>query len=75
MLAVDMAIRYRWKGERLRKFREAAGLTETELAAQVGVTAQAIQKWERGAPPKLLAYAALCKALHVEFAELIERDL
>ena len=49
-------------------------MTETELAAQCGVTAQAIKKWEGpdGTPPKLLAYAALCKALRCELSELLE---
>jgi transcriptional regulator with XRE-family HTH domain len=33
---------------RLRELREAAGLTQTELAEQVGVLRSAVARWERG---------------------------
>lgn len=75
MLALDMAIRYRWRGDRLKRLREHAQLSETELAAQVGVTAQAVKKWEGGKVPKLLAFAALVRALHCEHSDLIELEI
>jgi transcriptional regulator with XRE-family HTH domain len=33
---------------RLRKGRDVAGLTQAELAEQLGVTSQAVSQWERG---------------------------
>ena len=35
-------------GERLRRLREAAGLTQEELASRAGLTAKAISALERG---------------------------
>ena len=34
--------------ERIRSFRIAHGMTQEEFGARVGVTAQAVSKWERG---------------------------
>lgn len=36
-------------GERIRAFRKNANLTQTELATQIGVTFQQLQKYEKGA--------------------------
>jgi transcriptional regulator with XRE-family HTH domain len=35
-------------GERIRTFRKVANLTQTELADQIGVTFQQLQKYEKG---------------------------
>lgn len=35
-------------GQRIRAFRKAAGLSQTELADQIGVTSQQLQKYEKG---------------------------
>lgn len=47
--------------ERLAHAREQAGLTQTQLARQLGLTPQAVQKWEAGgghpAPSRLPALA------------------
>ncbi len=48
----------------LRQAREAAGLTQGELATRLGVTYQAIQKWERpGANPTLSTLQRVARAL------------
>ena len=36
-------------GEKLREHRRTRGLTQEEVAAKIGVSAQAISKWESGA--------------------------
>lgn len=57
----------------VRKSREEAGLTLVELAAKLGVTYQAVQKWERsGTNPKVATLnrvlGALGKRLELEVA-------
>ncbi len=53
-------------GNRIRKIRTEAGLTQKEVAAAVGVTEQAISKWEADlGRPSLLKSPALAKALGV----------
>lgn len=48
----------------LRKAREAAGLTQAEVAARLGVTYQAVQKWERsGANPTVATIDRVLRAL------------
>jgi len=36
------------KLKNLRKFREKVGLSQTELAAKLGVDARTIRRWEEG---------------------------
>lgn len=47
-------------GEYIRKFRAKKGMTQEELGRIVGVTTQAVSKWERGGVPdaELLPYIA-----------------
>ena len=35
-------------GRQLKLFRKAAGLTQVDLAGQIGITFQQVQKYERG---------------------------
>lgn len=48
----------------LRKAREAAGLTQGEVASRLGVTYQAVQKWERsGANPTIDTVDRILRAM------------
>ena len=38
-------------GERIRELRKAAGITQEELGNKIGVSAQAVSKWECGSVP------------------------
>ena len=52
--------------DRIALVRKAAGLTQEQLGALVGVTRQAVSKWESGqAVPDSMTAAKLCEALHV----------
>ena len=52
--------------DRIAAVRKAAGLTQEQLGELVGVTRQAVSKWESGqTAPDAATIAALCQALHV----------
>lgn len=52
--------------ERIAAVRKAAGLTQEALGARLGVTRQAVSKWENGsATPDAVTLARLCTELHV----------
>lgn len=52
--------------DRIATVRKAAGLTQEQLGELVGVTRQAVSKWESGQTvPDALTVARLCQALHV----------
>lgn len=59
-------------GERLRKFRKKAGLTQEELAERVGVHFISVSRWENGVDvPKTLKLKKLASALGVSEVELL----
>ena len=47
--------------QKIREFREAAGLTQLELAGKVGVMVQQISAWERSEPEKSMTVGNLIK--------------
>lgn len=53
--------------ERLKQTREQVGLTQEQLAEKIGVTRQAISRWERGhTQPDIEMLAVLSEALQVD---------
>ena len=59
-------------GQRVSVARRTRGLTQAALAAQVGVGAQQVHRYETGAEPiPLLRFAALCEALGAEPRDLL----
>lgn len=65
-------LQYRWRGDRLEAIRKSMGMTRTELAGAIGVTAEAVKQWEEGATPKWFKGLALIKVLGVDQGELIQ---
>lgn len=52
--------------DRIAAVRKAAGLTQEQLGELVGVSRQAVSKWEAGQTvPDAVTMAVLCEALHV----------
>ena len=52
--------------DRIAAVRKAAGLTQEQLGELLGVTRQAVSKWESGqTAPDAATLAALCEQLHV----------
>ena len=59
-------------GERLARLRRARGLSKSDLAGQLGVTATSICYWEQGrSRPRLARIEALAALLGTSPAELI----
>lgn len=53
-------------GQRIKIMRDLRGLTQTKLAAQLGITPQAVAAFERGkAEPSLKSLIGLSRALEV----------
>ncbi|MCH5341413.1 MAG: FHIPEP family type III secretion protein [Acetatifactor sp.] len=53
-------------GKRILSIRQNANLTQEELALRMGVTPQAISKWERGQSfPDISIFTDLCRVLNV----------
>ena len=62
-------------GERIKEFRLKAGLTQSELAAKLGIPYQSIGQWERGLrSPKIETLQKIAEALGVEPWELMGYD-
>lgn len=62
--------------ENIKKARKAAGVTQTELAAKVGVHQKDISRWENGdRTPSVEALAGICIALKVSADTLLETGI
>ena len=60
-------------GERLRKARKAAGLTQSDLAEKIGRTAQNVNQYELGLrSPKIETAQTFANALGVSVSELLD---
>ena len=63
--------RARRVGGRIKRFRELAGLSKSELARRVGVSPTAVHNWEEnGVMPRMGVMQRLEKALEVDFMQL-----
>ena len=59
-------------GNRISKYRKAKGLTQEELAVMLGVSSQAVSKWENDAScPDISLLPQLCKILDISTDELL----
>lgn len=57
----------------LKRWRKQAGLTQSELAAKLGVSQNTISYWETGkAKPDILKVERLSEALRVSVMSIIE---
>ena len=63
-------------GMNIRTLRQQKGLTQEQTAAQLGVTAQAVSKWETGAnTPDIALLPALAELFGVSIDALFGREL
>lgn len=61
-------------GEQIKKHRIAKGITQEQLGQLVGVTTQAVSKWERGGTPDAELLPALAETLNVSIDALFGRE-
>ena len=61
-------------GGRIREARRNAGLSQEKLAEQIGVSRQAVSKWESGASdPSTANLIALAKLYHTTVEEILRQ--
>ena len=59
-------------GNRITKYRKAKGMTQEDLATQLGVSSQAVSKWENDAScPDIVLLPKLCEVLGITIDELL----
>ena len=59
-------------GNRISKYRKEKGLTQEELAVKLGVSSQAVSKWENDAScPDISLLPQLCRTLGISTDELL----
>lgn len=62
--------------ERIYKFRRKSGLSQEQLAEKIGVSRQAISKWESGiSMPELEKLLALSECFHITLDELVKEEI
>lgn len=61
-------------GKKINEFRKRKGLTQEELGLLVGVTTQAVSKWERGGTPDAELLPSISNTLGVSIDELFGRE-
>lgn len=61
-------------GAQIMKFRKAADLTQEELGRAVGVSTQAVSRWECGGTPDVSLLPAIADRLHVTIDALFGRE-
>lgn len=62
--------------ERIYKFRRKSGLSQEQLAEKIGVSRQAISKWESGtSTPELEKLLALSECFQITLDELVKEEI
>ena len=61
-------------GKQIKKYRTQKGLTQEQLGQLLGVTTQAVSKWERGGTPDAELLPDISQALGVSIDALFGRE-
>ena len=62
-------------GKKIKELRKESGITQKELAKQLGITFQAVSQWEKDqTDPDILNILALAKVFGVTTDELLEHE-
>lgn len=72
---MEIEIKISYKNEKLQALRLAAGLSQSQLAEETGISVRMIQKYEQGAKDlngaKLLTLLKLCLALKCRLSDIV----
>ena len=75
MLKYELNIDMRATGVRIKALRQEAGLTNQELAETLGITVQALNKWQRGRElPTFQRALMLARVLDVTVEEFVVEE-
>ncbi len=55
----------------IKRYRMVKGLTQTDLAKQVGVSPASVQFWETGSGPRPKSFRKVCEVLDIDSLQLI----
>ena len=61
-------------GDLIAKYRKQRGMTQEELGKKIGVTTQAVSRWECGGTPDVFLLPAIADTLGVNIDALFGRD-
>ena len=61
-------------GEQIKKYRVSKEITQEQLGQMIGVTTQAVSKWERGGVPDAESIPLIADALGVSTDMLFIKD-
>lgn len=63
-------------GENLQKLRKEKGISQEQLAEQLGVTRQSVSKWESGSSyPEMDKLVTICQIFNCDLDSLINKDI
>lgn len=72
---MEISVKISYKNEKLQNARQAAGMSQSQLARAAGISVRVLQDYERGARDisgaKLATLLKLCNALHCELRDII----
>lgn len=62
-------------GDKIRELRTRSNLTQAELGKLVGVSMQAVSKWERGGTPDIDVLLSVAKYFNISLDEMVGRTI
>ena len=72
---MEITVKVNYKNEKLQKLRQAAGLSQSQLAEAAGVNVRMYQKYEQGdrdiSKAQLSTLLRICKALSCKLSDIV----
>lgn len=72
---MEISVKISYRNEKLQNARQAAGMSQSQLARAAGISVRVLQDYERGARDisgaKLATLLKLCNALHCDLRDII----
>lgn len=76
---MEISIKIAYKNEKLQSARQAAGMSQSQLAASAGISVRVLQDYERGARDisgaKLATLLKICNALRCRLQDILQTFL